>query len=257
SRSAEAANSAVRRSGSSRNTSVRLRNRAPDGSPSIRDRSARILPLTMTTRAAVAANRLRGASCTAAPESLAAAEKPMPARGRSVVYFQASILLCGHPTDEKRRKPASRRAVTAACAPPGSSLCSAANWSTKASAPGAMVVCRLMARSSICKSIVQVISGSVGSSGRVHECPVTLLLELHRQFLAARRYDAAVGKHVHLVRDDVVEQSLIVRNHNHRAVRGAQLVDAVGDDPQRVDVETAISLVEHGQLRIEDGHLER
>ena len=36
----------------------------------------------------------------------------------------------------------------------------------------------------------------------------------------------------------------------------AQRVDAVGDDPQRVDVEARVGLVEDGELRLEHRHLE-
>jgi hypothetical protein len=39
------------------------------------------------------------------------------------------------------------------------------------------------------------------------------------------------------IRDDVVKQSLIVSNDDHRAVLTAQRVD-VGDDAQRIDIET-------------------
>ena len=36
----------------------------------------------------------------------------------------------------------------------------------------------------------------------------------------------------------------------------AQRVDAVGDDPQRVDVEPGVGLVEHGEARLEQRHLQ-
>ena len=59
-----------------------------------------------------------------------------------------------------------------------------------------------------------------------------------------------------LVRHDVVEQPLVVRDDEHRPVRAAQGVDAVGDDLQGVDVEAGVGLVEDAQLRLEHGHLE-
>src|SRR5690606_11277942 len=55
---------------------------------------------------------------------------------------------------------------------------------------------------------------------------------------------------------DIVEEPLIVRDHHHRAIRGAQLVDAVRDEPERVDVEPAVGFVEDRELRLQHRHLE-
>jgi hypothetical protein len=52
---------------------------------------------------------------------------------------------------------------------------------------------------------------------------------------------------VHDVGHDVVEQALVVGDDEEGAVGRAQRVDAVGDDPQRVDVEAGIGLVEDAQ----------
>ena len=61
---------------------------------------------------------------------------------------------------------------------------------------------------------------------------------------------------VHDVGLDVVEQALVVGDHDERAVGRAQRVDAVGDDAQRVDVEAAIGLVENAEARLQHRHLE-
>ena len=37
---------------------------------------------------------------------------------------------------------------------------------------------------------------------------------------------------------------------------GAELVDAVGDDAQGVDIEAGVGFIHHGELRVEHGHLE-
>ena len=58
------------------------------------------------------------------------------------------------------------------------------------------------------------------------------------------------------VGDDVVEQPLVVGDDEHRPVRAPQRVDAVGDDAQGVDVEARVGLVQDGERRLEDGHLE-
>ncbi len=47
-----------------------------------------------------------------------------------------------------------------------------------------------------------------------------------------------------------------MRDEHDRAVGRAQLVDAARDEPQRVDVEAAVGLVEERQLRLEHRHLE-
>ena len=54
-----------------------------------------------------------------------------------------------------------------------------------------------------------------------------------------------LARHMNYVRDDKLEQSLIVGDHDHRAVRGSQPVDAFGDDLESVDVEARISFIEH------------
>src|SRR5437588_487865 len=46
-----------------------------------------------------------------------------------------------------------------------------------------------------------------------------------------------------------------MRDHHHRAIRGAQRVDAIGRDAERVDVEPGIHLVEDAQARLEQRHL--
>ena len=53
---------------------------------------------------------------------------------------------------------------------------------------------------------------------------VALRLELERQLLAARLHDPPVGEHVHEVGHDVVEQPLVVRDHDERRGRGSRSV---------------------------------
>ncbi len=54
----------------------------------------------------------------------------------------------------------------------------------------------------------------------------------------------------------MVEQALVVGDDDHRPLRRPQPVDAVRHDPQRVDVETGIGLVEHTEFRFQEGHLQ-
>ena len=54
----------------------------------------------------------------------------------------------------------------------------------------------------------------------------------------------------------VVEQALIVGDHDDGFVWSVELIDALGDDPQRVDVEAGVGLVEDRQLGFQHGHLQ-
>src|SRR6185369_17643242 len=56
--------------------------------------------------------------------------------------------------------------------------------------------------------------------------------------------------------NDVVEQSLVMRDQQHRALSGAQTVDTFGNRPQRIHVEARIGLVENRKARLEHRHLE-
>ena len=85
---------------------------------------------------------------------------------------------------------------------------------------------------------------------------VALLLELECQLAATALDDAALGEDVDDVRLDVVQQPLVVGDQQHAEVRVEHRVDALGDDPQRVDVETRVGLVEDRHLGLDDRHLE-
>ena len=62
-------------------------------------------------------------------------------------------------------------------------------------------------------------------------------------------------QHVHPVRLDIIEQPLVVGDHDDGAVGRALLVDAARHHLQRVDVETAVGLVEDGETRLQHRHL--
>src|SRR5262249_29993517 len=70
--------------------------------------------------------------------------------------------------------------------------------------------------------------------------PVAMLLEPKGQILAAALDDAALCEDVDHVRSDVVQQSLVVRDQQHAQARVEHRVHAIGDDPQRVDVEARV-----------------
>ena len=85
---------------------------------------------------------------------------------------------------------------------------------------------------------------------------VALRLELLRQLGAARGDDPAVHEDVHVVGGDVVEDPLVVRDHERAHLRADELVDALRDDLERVDVEAGVGLVEDRDPRLQHRHLQ-
>src|SRR5262249_18301506 len=63
-------------------------------------------------------------------------------------------------------------------------------------------------------------------------------------------------QHVKEVWDDVIEQPLVVRHDDHRALWSTQGIHAGGDDAQGVDIESRVGLVQNREGRVEDRHLE-
>jgi phosphoribosylformylglycinamidine (FGAM) synthase-like amidotransferase family enzyme len=64
------------------------------------------------------------------------------------------------------------------------------------------------------------------------------------------------SEHVHAVGHDVIEQPLVVSDEQHAAVGRAQRIHAARHDLERVDVESRVRLVEHGERRFEHQHLQ-
>ena len=148
---------------------------------------------------------------------------------RKSVYFQSSSRRCGSPVGESART--RRRAPPRRHWSPGNVGFAAANASAKASS--ALV---LMDRTSAFMAVTPPRSAycayPVASSSSASSLPPLL-------------HDAAGRQHMHDVGNDVVEQALIMGDHDHGALRRAQLVDAVGDHLEGVDVEAGVGLVEH------------
>ena len=73
---------------------------------------------------------------------------------------------------------------------------------------------------------------------------------------AAGHDDHAVHHDVHVVGLDVVEEPLVVRDHEGAESRIPQLVHAVRDDLEAVDVQSGIRFVEDRDLWLEHGQLQ-
>src|SRR5262249_19682290 len=82
-----------------------------------------------------------------------------------------------------------------------------------------------------------------------HSCffkpPVASLLQLRGQLFTARAYDASASKHMHVIGYDVVKKPLIVGYKDDGSFGTSHCIDAIGNDFQRVDVETGIAFVEN------------
>src|SRR5215475_6269625 len=87
------------------------------------------------------------------------------------------------------------------------------------------------------------------------EPAVPLLFELEGELLSARTDDSTVGEDMDEVGHDVIEQTLIVRDQQKRAIGAPHGVHASGDNLQGVDIETRIRFIENAEARFEDGHL--
>src|SRR5699024_9974862 len=87
------------------------------------------------------------------------------------------------------------------------------------------------------------------------EAVVAFVLEAIGQFRSAFLSHLAVDDHVDVIGRDVVEDAGVVGDEHDADVGDAlDAVDAFGHDPQGVDVEAGVGLVEDGELRLE--HLE-
>ena len=77
-----------------------------------------------------------------------------------------------------------------------------------------------------------------------------------RELGAAFLDDTPVDEHVDEVGLDVVEDPLVVRDHERAHLRADELLHAARDDLERVDVEARVGLVEHGHARLQHRHLQ-
>src|SRR5438477_12056278 len=56
--------------------------------------------------------------------------------------------------------------------------------------------------------------------------------------------------------NDVLKQALVMSDDQLGIVGPLELIDAYSDDAKSVDIEAGIRLIENGELRFQDGHLE-
>src|SRR6266478_4722151 len=107
-----------------------------------------------------------------------------------------------------------------------------------------------------CSSAMRVASGALMSRCLIRDPVIAAPFELDRERTVAAARDSAAYQDMHVVRNDVIQQALIVRDQDDRSLRRAQRVYAVGDELQRIDVESGIRLVEDGKPRLEHEHLQ-
>jgi hypothetical protein len=61
---------------------------------------------------------------------------------------------------------------------------------------------------------------------------------------------------VHEIGLDVVEDPLVMRDHDRAHFGADESLDALGNDLERVDVQPGVGLVEHGDPRLQHRHLQ-
>src|SRR6516225_7182674 len=168
---------------------------------------------------------------------------------RRSVYFHSSTRRLGRPACSKRPKASWRNAAIAPA--PGSAHFAAAKCAESALSAAVLIgrTSAFMSEPSSPSLQVQVFkSKSSSPSLQVQVCKrrlcgillvlrVALRLELQRDLLAAAAHDAAARQHMHHIRDDVIEQALVMGDDDESAFRRAQLIDPLGDDLERIDVE--------------------
>src|SRR5690349_7799952 len=84
---------------------------------------------------------------------------------------------------------------------------------------------------------------------------ISLVLELARQLLAARFNDSSFGQHVHKIRDNVVQEPLVMGHQNNGSIGVSQRIDSRSHSSQRIDIKPGVGLIENRQLRFQNGHL--
>jgi hypothetical protein len=57
------------------------------------------------------------------------------------------------------------------------------------------------------------------------------------------------------VGNDVVEEALVMGDHQHGALGRAERIDALRDNPESVDIEAGVGLVHHAEGRLQERHL--
>src|SRR5467141_4112856 len=164
------------------------------------------------------------------------------ASGLRFVNFHASTFAVGNPLLPNLLMAASRLASSQANPAPGSSDLAAAN-------------CRMYGSIDAISTLMTNPRGCQSCGSRLDQVGVSLGLQLESELLAAGFDDAARSQDMHLVRHDIVQQALVVRDQQRGAPGAPQRVDTLGHDLERVDVEAGIGLVEDGKARIEHPHL--
>src|SRR4051794_27529950 len=209
----------------------------PGSSRSRSESSGTKLPSTRTMRRASTSSVL----CSSARRFAAASGKQASGfasamSARRSVYFHSSTRRLGRPSASKRRKAASRNAAISSA--PGSLLFAAAKFSASADS-AAVLIGRTSTFIAVSRGLVAVLHVAGG-------------FELQRQLLAAGLHDAPLGQHVHHVGDNVIEEALVMGDHDKAARGPSQPVDPIGHDLERVDVKAGVRLVQHAELRLQN-----
>jgi hypothetical protein len=85
---------------------------------------------------------------------------------------------------------------------------------------------------------------------------VSLGFKLKGEGFVAAFDDATVIHDVNIIRDNVIEEALVMRDHERTEFGAAHGINPLGDDFEGIDIETGIGLIHESKLGFKHGHLE-
>src|SRR5690606_18964529 len=85
---------------------------------------------------------------------------------------------------------------------------------------------------------------------------VATLFELEGELTTARTYNTPIRQYMHMVGHNVIEQTLVMCDHDQGTIRRAEAVDTIGHHAQCIDIQTRIGFVKYGQSGFKQRHLE-
>src|SRR5439155_15277986 len=92
---------------------------------------------------------------------------------------------------------------------------------------------------------------------RPFACPiVSSLFKLQSEFLSPASNDSPPYHHMDVIGDDVVQETLIMRDQQYPKIRAAQRIHSMRHGLERVDVQPAIGFIQNGVFWFEHGQLQ-
>src|SRR5690606_35656478 len=85
---------------------------------------------------------------------------------------------------------------------------------------------------------------------------ISLLFQFQREFLRSRFDNSPIVNDVNIIRDDVIQQPLVVGYHDSSIIGGFKLVHPIGHNSQSIDIQSGIGFIEYRKGGLEHRQLE-